>query len=139
VAFAAAFVVLSTRSIVWGVFALDAPPAGAASLGPACAARIAALARALDGAVAATAAARTEDDAVVRMRAALSPEWDREALDAAQCAQDPRGTDAWAALLRLRRAEERAVGRRAVDTGPIHQELEAYLQARPNLDYSPGR
>jgi hypothetical protein len=126
-AFAAVFILFSTRSIIWGVFGLDAPVAAAAPAGRACAEKIAGLARALDRRMAATSGARSEPEALARMHAALAPEWDTEAETAAACADDPRGADAWAALLRLKRAEEGAAGRRAALTGPMHRELEAYL------------
>jgi hypothetical protein len=125
VAFAAVFVVFSTRSIIWGVFAIDAENV-LAPAGRACGEKIAGLAAALDRGVAATSAARTEPEALARMHAALAPEWDAEPEIAAACAQDPRGADAWAALLRLKRAEEGAAGRRAALTGPMHRELEVH-------------
>jgi hypothetical protein len=130
VACAAAFVLLSARAVVWGVFGLDATESAStmsASAAPACAEKIGGLARALDRGVAAAASARTQADARARMQAALAPEWDQEAATAATCTQDPRGADAWAALLRLKRAEEDAVERRAQSTGAIHRQLEAYL------------
>jgi hypothetical protein len=127
VALAAAFVLSSARSVVWGLFGLEAAPTATAPAGRACGEAIARLARALDRGVAATSAARTDVEALAQMRAALAPEWDAEASGAATCAEDPHGADAWAALMRLRRAEEGAVASRAAQTGPVHRELEAYL------------
>jgi hypothetical protein len=126
VAFAAAFVLSSAGSVIWGLFGAEAAPTTAPA-GRACGAAIARLAQALDRGVAATSAARTDVDALARMRAALVPEWDAEADGAATCAEDPHGADAWAALLRLKRAEEGAVASRAAHTGSAHRELEAYL------------
>jgi hypothetical protein len=128
VAFAAAFIVLSGRNVIWGVFGLDAEPAPAgAPAGRVCGEKIAALAHALDRGVAAAAGAHTEPEAMARMRAALAPEWEAEADSSAACAADPHGAAAWAALLRLRRAEEVAVARHVAQTGPLRHELAAYL------------
>jgi hypothetical protein len=128
VAFAAAFVMLSLRGIIRGVFGTDAAPVAAVPVAAGnCADRIAQAARALDRGVAAAAVARTEADALARFRGALSPDWDHEGDLAEACDGLPHGADARAALLRLRRVEEGAVGRSAVDTGPARAELEAYL------------
>jgi hypothetical protein len=126
VAFAAAFVLLCVKEIVVGVFGLregsvaTAPPG---SPGRACADGIRDLMHALDRGVLAANAARDEKEAVTRLDAALAPEWDREAAVATNCSMDPNGSEAWAALLRLRRAEEGAAGRRAVLVGPMRADV----------------
>jgi hypothetical protein len=66
---------------------------------------------------------RDEDDAVSRLRAALNPEWGREVELAQICAANPSGAEAWAALLRLKRAEEGAAGRRAVLVEPLRADV----------------
>jgi hypothetical protein len=128
VAFSAAFVLLSTWQIMIGVFgAAIAPVQVTQPAGKACAEGIHELERALDRGVAAATGAKSSADAEAKMRAALSPEWDKEQAVDATCAGDPHGADAWAALLRLRRAEEGAAGRRTVVVAPLRQDLDAYL------------
>ena len=126
VTFAAAFVLLCVKEIVVGVFGLregTVATAAPGSTGQACAAGIRDLVRALDRGVLAANAARDEKDAVARLDAALAPEWDRETTLAATCGSDANGAEAWAALLRLRRAEEGAAGRRAVLVGPMRADV----------------
>lgn len=126
VTFAAVFVLLCVEEIVVGVFGLragtiaTAPPG---SPGHACAEGIRDLAKALDRGVLAANAARDEKDAVRRLDAALAPDWDREPALAAACGSDANGAEAWAALLRLKRAEEGAAGRRAVLVGPMREDV----------------
>ena len=135
VAFAAAFVLLSVKELVTGVFGLrEAPPAAAPGTPErACADGIRALARALDRGAHASIAAVDEKDAVAKMRAALAPEWDREQDLAAQCAKDPRGAEAWAELVRLERAEEGAAGRRATVLGPLRADVERLAPVSPAI------
>ena len=124
VAFAAAFVLLSVKELVVEVFGYRAAPVAEAPPGTperACADGIRELSRALDRGALAAAGATDEKDAVARLGRALSPEWDRdrEQALAATCTREPNGAEAWAALLRLRRAEEGAAGRHAVLVGPL--------------------
>jgi hypothetical protein len=130
-AFATAFVILSTWQIIAQVFGFTAAPLTAgvpappSTAGP-CAEGIRAFSAALDRGVAASSTARTEAEALAQMRAAM-PEWEREAAIASTCGADPRGAEAWAALLRLRRAEEGAAGRRVVDVAAVRRDVEAYV------------
>lgn len=126
VAFAAAFVLLSVREIVVGVFGLreaSVANAPAGTPGRACADGIRDLVHALDRGVVAANAGKDEKDAIARLDAALAPEWDREAALAATCTADANGSEAWAALQRLKRAEEGAAGRRAVLVGPMRADV----------------
>ena len=86
---------------------------------------------AVDRAAAASAMAPDEDAAVAAFRKALQPEWGREKEVEAACAADPseshRGQGAFAALERLRVAEETSARRRAVETAPLRQDVRAYL------------
>ncbi len=134
VAFAAAFVLLCVKELVVGVFGMregTVASAPAGSPGRACADGIGDLLRALDRGVLAASAARDEKDAVTRLDAALAPEWDREAALATTCGADANGAEAWAALLRLRRAEEGAAGRRAVLVGPMRADVARLAGSRP--------
>ena len=134
VAFAAAFVLLCVREIVSGVFGLREAPIASAPVGSpgrACADGIRDLLRALDRGVVAASSARDEKDAVARLDAALSPEWDREPALAATCTGDANGAEAWAALLRLKRAEEGEAGRRAVLVEPLRADVARLSGAKP--------
>jgi hypothetical protein len=132
VAFAAAFVVLSAWQLVIGVFgAAEAQAPAGEPIERTCAAGLRELARALDRAVAAGAAAGNAH-ARTTMNAALAPEWDAEPNVAAACQRDRRGADAWATLLRLRKAEEMASERRAAVVAPLRTELETLLAGSPS-------
>lgn len=126
VAFAAGFVVLCVEEIVVGVFGLrpgSIAGAPAGSPGRACGDGIRDLLGALDRGVLAASAGHDEKDAVALLNAALAPEWSREGALAQTCAADANSAEAWAALLRLRRAEEGAAGRRAVLVGPMRADV----------------
>jgi hypothetical protein len=57
------------------------------------------------------------------------PEWDSASNIERACAQSRAGVDAWAALLRLRRAEEDVVLRGLADLAPLRRDVEARLPA----------
>ena len=132
-AFAIAFVVLSTYQIAVGVFGVGAAPlegAHEAARSPGareCIDGVRALAAALDRAMAQASVSPDDASAGAAFRAALAPEWDRERAIERRCADDPRTTDAFAALRRLRLAEEASVRRQGADLGPLRRELATYL------------
>jgi len=59
----------------------------------------------------------------------LLPQWNAETEVERACAQSGEGLDAWAALLRLRRAEEQAVLRGRVELVPLRREVAAHVPA----------
>jgi hypothetical protein len=127
-AFASAFVLWSAKLLIWPLFGLDTPAERrAAPAGVACAEQIRSLVRALDRAMAAASASRGQAEASAMFRAALSPEWDGEESSRRACAADPNGLDAYAALMRLRRAEEGFVERQVVEIDPLRREVQAHL------------
>jgi len=130
-AFASVFVAMCTWEIVAGVFGIGAaalPTPGPGALAPeGCAADIRVLRAALDRALAASVTATDDATALATYRRALSPEWDGEKSTEGRCASEPRGTDAFAALLRLRLAQEASLRRQIVEMAPIRRDLAAYL------------
>jgi hypothetical protein len=108
---------------VFGAGIEPIPPGAPGSNERACAEGIRALARALE---------RASDSAgsasfVERLR----PEWDRQAAVQGACAGARGGLDAWAALARLRSAEEQLapVPARSSALEPLRRQVEAHLPA----------
>ncbi len=127
-AFAAAFILLSVKELVVGVWGLRAEPIPENNPADrACVEAVRELERALERGVAATAGARNKTEALEKMRAALAPEWDGEPAAAAACAKAPHGAEAWAELLRLRRTEEGVAAKRAVVIAPLRRELARFV------------
>jgi hypothetical protein len=129
VAVTSAFILLSIKALMDGVFhepETGSPAAVVASTGKACADGVRTLATALDRGMAAAATAKDEPGAKASFERAISPEWDREAAVGTDCKTDLRGADAFAALLRLRRAEEGFLGRQVVEIAPLRRDVEAY-------------
>jgi len=136
IAIAVLFVGASAFQIIPAVFGWGATPLPAAPPGSperTCADGIRALARALDRASASNTRAqgRAEDrgasvdrDAVLgAFEASLAPEWtDTGTLERA-CAQSEPGSDAWAALLRLRRGHEELVLRDREDLSALRHDV----------------
>ncbi len=105
-------------------------PATVASPERACAVGIRALLGALDRAGAQLPrAATTADDteAMAALRANLSPEWDGADSVARTCAGTRDGQDAWAALERMRVAEEQIVRLGRVGLVPLRLDVAAHL------------
>lgn len=150
IAVASVFIGLSALQIVPAVFGLGVTPlAGLPDLsGPTprgCSEGVRRLAAALDRAAARAVEARgdevrsqgrvleekqaaaDEEAALQSFRAALAPEWDGEEAVAALCKDDPRGEDAFAALLRLRLAEEHFLRKELVEIAPLRRDVAAYL------------
>lgn len=129
-AFAIVFILLSVKALVAGVFHTDGTPLGGGPATPTektCADGIRALTAALDRAMVAAAAKHEDAEVRAAFGAALSPEWDGEARLGEICRSEPRGADAFAALLRLRRAEEGFLGRQVAEIAPLRRDVEAYL------------
>lgn len=119
---ATAFIVSSTYQIIVALFGLQVAPLASPANDSACAAAIERLVGALDRA---SRAAHGEDEAA--FASALAPEWDAQADTERICRAEPRGTDAYGALLRLRRAEEGSIRRQSVEIAPLRRDVGAYL------------
>jgi hypothetical protein len=124
---------LSALQIVPAVFGIGIAPIPSAPRGSSarlCRDGLTALRDALDRArLEAARAEPTQDQAatLAAFQRALLPEWDGADAIARVCAGVPHGTDAYAALLRLRAAEEQQTRRRAVDLGPLRRDVATYL------------
>lgn len=136
---AVAFIGASAVQIIPAVFGVGgraAPDSPAAPEERACTAGIRSLSFALDRATAkawspeANRLAVDEADANAIIQAfqeALLPEWDAGASIGQACAKSRDGVEAWAALLRLRRAEEQFALRGFVDLAPLRRDVTAHL------------
>lgn len=130
--FASTFVLISTWQLANGVFGITISPivAATAATAPApkgCADDIRAMRGALDRAFGVAVTAPDDGAALVSYRRALSPEWDGESAAADRCGGEPRGADAFAALRRLRVAQEASLRRQVVEMAPLRRDLAAYL------------
>ena len=127
VAFTIGFILLCTKSIMAGVFHPEHPQTLDTRAGKACADGVRTLAAALDRGMIAAVSARDEVAASSAFQQAIASDWEREASVGTECKADPRGADAFAALLRLRRAQEGFLGRQLVEIAPLRRDVEAYL------------
>lgn len=131
--FSAVFVALCTWQLFAGVFGIGArplvgaPDTSAVLAGHGCADDIRALRAALDRALASAVGAADPVAAQASYRAALAPEWNDEAAAASRCGREPHGTEAFAALLRLRRGQETTLRRQVAEMAPLRRDLGAYL------------
>ncbi|WP_394838874.1 hypothetical protein LVJ94_18450 [Pendulispora rubella] len=135
---ATAFILSSTYQLVVGVFGLgseplpgSAPPASAVEA-QACSDGIALLSAALERSFAHSvgpdgASARTEEAVVAAFRKNLEPEWTGEPAIERTCGSHPHGHEAFAALLRLKLAQEGLVRRQMVEIDPLRRSVNAYL------------
>lgn len=144
---ATAFILSSTFQLVVGVFGVGSEPLAAADPSPAgpdglntpstpstqaCADGIARLSAALDRNLARAVvpegeSVRTEEAALAAFRKGLDPEWTEEAAIQQSCVNEPRGEDAFAALLRLKLAQEGLVRRQMAEIDPLRRNVQAYL------------
>lgn len=137
---AVAFVGASAMQIIPAVFGLGVHPIPAWTPGSPereCVQGVLLLSRALDRASAdawspsaARAVTQADDDpALQAFRRGLLPEWSAEASVEQACVRSREGLDAWASLLRLRRAEEQVVLHSLVELIPLRRDVEAHLPA----------
>ncbi len=93
-----------------------------------CADGVHSLASAVDLAAAAALASPDEKTATTRFRESLAGVWDpNEKPTEASCNSVPRGRDAFAAVLRLREAQEGFIRRQVVEIAPLRRDVSAYL------------
>jgi hypothetical protein len=128
------FIAASAIQIISSVFGLRSAPPAAALTEPAqraCALGVSRLARALDRASAdppRLADDTTEDDrASTDLRRRLSPEWDSAEAVMRECERSFWGQDAWAALERLRQAQEELARRGQAELLPLRRDVSAHL------------
>ncbi len=130
------FIGSSTWQIVRAVFPELGLAGGDAPLeGPdrrACAAGLRDLASALDraasGVVVVTSPGQSApEESAAAFQRGLSPEWNTAPEIERRCAATPDGEDAWAALERLRSAEEQLTRRSRAELGPLRRDLAAHL------------
>ena len=126
--FAATFIVVSTIEIARGVYGEpvasgEGPPPSAA-----CVAGIKVLVAALDRAMAAGASAHDESAALREFAGTAKPEWDGISETENACSATPQGKDAFAALVRLRAADESFLRRRVAEVAPLRRDVDAYLR-----------
>jgi hypothetical protein len=124
---AVVFIGFCALSVVPAVFGRGPDPLAATPAGQACAEAILRLQAAVDRAARASASAPDENTAVSSFRNALGPDWDEEKRIEGVCRVDPNGAGAFAALQRLRVAEETSARRRAVEIAPLRHDVRQYL------------
>ncbi|WP_394820571.1 hypothetical protein [Pendulispora albinea] len=143
---AAAFILSSAFQLIVSVFGLGIEPLAAPGAGAgqtvdshphACTEGIASLSAALDRSFAhaagpdptagAAGEPASEEALLANFRKNLEPEWAEERKIEESCMGQPRGRDAFAALLRLKLAEEGFVRRQMVEIDPLRRSVQAYL------------
>lgn len=131
-----AFIVSSAFQIISAVFGFGwAPlPADAPAGSPerVCAVGIRALTQALDRAgqrLSSVASAADDNETMAALRPGLSPEWDSAAAIEGACAHSRGGLDAWAALQRLRVAEEQSGRLSREELTSVRNDVAAHLPA----------
>jgi hypothetical protein len=132
VVFAAAilFIGSSAWQIVHALFAESRDGVLVSPEQRACAMGLRDLATALDRAASLVVASSYEvgtNEAVAAFRRGLSPEWNTAVSVERTCATSPEGAEAWAALERLRSAEEQLTRQSRAELGPIRRDLTAHL------------
>lgn len=133
----ALFVVASFAQIVQAVFGVGAAPlaraappaAGSRAAAGACGQGVARLSTALDRGFSAATVRDSEAAALRAFDEGVRPEWNEDAAAGVEkdCRDDARGRDAFAALLRLKLAEEEFLRRQVVELAPLRRDVEAYL------------
>jgi hypothetical protein len=131
-----AFIVSSTVQITRAVFGygFEPLPVGAAPGSPEerCASGIRGLAQALDragGRLSSVASAANDAETMAALRPGLSPEWDRADEVRLACAGAQGGPSAWAALQRLRVAEEQSGRLGKAELSSVRSDVTAHLPA----------
>ena len=130
---AVAFIGASAVQVIPAVFRMGAHHAPSTVPDPqarVCALGVRPLAAALERAGArAWSAHASADSALDSFQQALAPEWKDEERIRSDCEKSSEGAETWAALVRLRRAEEQALLSGADDVQPLRRDLAAHLPA----------
>jgi hypothetical protein len=129
---ATTFIVSSAWQLIAGIYAPAPAPvitdgAGVRDEARACGDGIAKLSSALERGFLAASTKDDEASALRTLAEAMQPEWAQRAAVEDACATQPRGQDAFAALLRLKLAEEGFVRRQIVEIAPVRRDVRAYL------------
>jgi hypothetical protein len=123
------FIVITTVQLGRGVFGQNASKAnGGITLPAACIAGISRLAPALDRALAVASPIADENASLAAFAGATLPEWNDSQIIEQSCNATPEGQEAFAAVLRLRRAEEGFLHRQFAELSPMRRDVEAYLR-----------
>jgi hypothetical protein len=128
---ATGFVLWTSQQIIFAALGIGAAPLsvdgqrGVAS--GTCEGELRSMNAAVERAILASASAPDEARAASEYHAALAPEWSDERAVEARCAATEHGEDAFASLLRFRRAGEELARRRARELDPLRKDLAAYL------------
>jgi hypothetical protein len=123
------FIVITTAQVGRGVFGKNeskASPGNAPSA--ACIAGISRLTPALDRALGIASPIADENASLAAFAAATLPEWNESPKIEADCNATPAGQEAFAAVLRLRRAQESFLQRQVAELSPMRRDVEAYLR-----------
>jgi hypothetical protein len=132
---AVVFIGSSAWQIVHAIFVESAAASAPPALDPGCAngvrRLVGALDRAADHAVSSAEQPATTrpEDVVALFRHQLSPEWDGAGDVERRCAASAAGADAWAALQRLRSAQEQLARQSRAELAPLRHDLAAHLPA----------
>ncbi len=126
-AVAVAFVISTAWQITASLFGLTDERVAPHGPPAACVEGIRGLAAGLDRASVAAASARTEEEARQTFATSVKAQWTGAPAVEAACAADRHGTDAYTALLRLRRVMETETGDGARAVAPLRAELEGRL------------
>ncbi len=132
----AAFIVSSAFQIISAVFGFGWTPLPADALPGSpertCAVGIRSLTQALDRAgerLSSVASAADDNETMAALRPGLSPEWDGANAIEGACARSRGGLDAWAALQRLRVAEEQSGRLSRDELSSVRHDVAAHLPA----------
>jgi hypothetical protein len=121
------FIVVTTAQVGAGVFGKSASRAGVAPPA-ACVAGISRLTPALDRALGAASPIGDDSASLATFAAATLPEWNDSQDIESTCSATPEGQEAFAAVLRLRRAEEALLHKDVAELSPMRRDVEAYLR-----------
>jgi|SRR5580658_2028889 hypothetical protein len=124
---AGVFMVSTTQQLLFAVFGVDAGPVARTGPRGNCGNHLRAMTSAIDRAISVSARAEDEARATLQYRATLAPEWNDMAAIESFCAEEERGVDALAAVVRLRVAGEQLARRHARELAPLRRDVASYL------------
>ena len=124
---AGVFMFSTTQQLLFAVFGVDAGPVARTGVKGTCGEHLRAMTSAIDKAISVSARAEDEARAALQYRATLAPEWNDMPAVESLCAEDGRGVDALAAVVRLRVAGEQLARRHARELTPLRRDVALYL------------